>query len=140
MNTPKELKARYPYQFEGQTISMSFARGWFPVFAQICTSIDHALGDDKRGFHWSQIKEKFGAARLYFQLSSGMSDQHPELMQQLLEMKVKAEVRSQHLCSVCGQQGAIEQGTNWMLALCDLHRNELAEGKPLSIWFSEDDQ
>jgi hypothetical protein len=140
MNTPKELKARYPYQFEGQAISMSFARGWLPAFAQLCTSIDHALGDDKRGFHWRQIKEKFGAARVYFQLGPGMSDQYPELTQQLLELKVIAEVSSQHLCAACGQPGAIAPGSNWMLALCDVHRKELAEGKPLSIWFSEDDQ
>jgi hypothetical protein len=139
MKNPKELRACYPYQFQGPQISMSFSRGWFCLFAGLCADIDHVLGEDKKGFHWTQVKEKFGATRLYFQLAPGMNDRYPDLIQQLLELKVKAEVASQHVCAACGRPGEIALDSVWMLALCDAHRKEMAEGKEVSLWFSEDD-
>jgi hypothetical protein len=140
MKNPKELRARYPYQFQGPKISMSFSRGWFCLFAGLCADIDQALGEDKRGFHWTQVKEKFGAVCLYFHLAPGTNDHCPELMQQLLALKVKAEVTSQHLCAACGRPGAIEPGSDWLMSLCDRHHEERALGVLTSIWFAEDEQ
>ena len=63
--TPKELKARYPYQFFGPHIELSFYKGWMSLFVQLCADIDAELGPNKRSFHWRQLKEKFGSARWY---------------------------------------------------------------------------
>lgn len=63
MNTPKELQARFPYMFEGDNIGIDIARGWMLGFQKLCEQIDELLGADKRGFHWTQCKEKFGSAR-----------------------------------------------------------------------------
>jgi hypothetical protein len=30
MQTPRELKNRFPYQFEGRNIGLCFANGWIP--------------------------------------------------------------------------------------------------------------
>lgn len=51
----KELQARYPYQFKDPELGVSMAKGWVVVFAQLCADVDHVLGQDKRGFHWSQV-------------------------------------------------------------------------------------
>jgi hypothetical protein len=140
MNNPKALKARYPYQFAGEQISMSYARGWFHLFSHLCADIDEALGEDKRGFHWTQVKEKFGAARLYFKLAPGVSDEEPELVQRLLSLKNAVEASSQKTCVACGRPGRIYPDMGWMLAVCDLHHQAHAAGTLGSIWFEEDEQ
>lgn len=65
MATPIDLIASFPYQFAGENIGIEFYRGWMDLFSRLCFAIDEALGDDKRGFHWSQVKEKWGAMRAY---------------------------------------------------------------------------
>jgi hypothetical protein len=139
MKSPKELMARYPYQFAGEQISMSFSRGWFSLFAQLCADIDQALGDDKRGFHWVQVKEKFGQARVYFQLGAGVAEREPDLAEKLMALKVKAEVDSSKVCALCGRPGTIDLKPGWMLALCESHRVQADAGTLPSIWFSEDE-
>ena len=66
MTPVEQLKARFAYMFVGRPISMEFYDGWLPVFAQACEQIDEVLGENKRDFHWVQVKEKFGSARFYF--------------------------------------------------------------------------
>lgn len=107
MKTPKELIARYPYQFAGEQISMSFARGWFSLFAKLCADIDQVLGDDKRGFHWRQVKEKFGQLRVYYQLDEEVPENEPLLANRLRDLKFAAEVASAKVCTVCGRPGFI---------------------------------
>lgn len=138
MKTLKELKSRYSYQFAGELISMGISRGWFSIFAQLCADIDFALGDDKRGFHWRQVKEKFGQARVYFQLDDGVPESEPALTKQLMSLKIAAEVASAKVCAVCWQAGTIDPDMRWMLALCEEHRQQVQAGKAPSIWFEED--
>lgn len=139
MNNPKELRARFPYQFEGEAISMSYSRGWFRLFSRLCADIDQALGEDRRGFHWLQVKEKFGAARMYFWLAEGVYEQEPELTKQLMDLKFAAEAASQDVCAACGRPGWIDQSAGWMLALCGKHHQERQEGTLGSVWFDEDE-
>jgi hypothetical protein len=139
MNTPRSLKARYPYQFEGQPISMSFSRGWFDLFAQLCEDIDKTLGEDKRGFHWIQIKEKFGAVRVYYQIDPDTNDREPEIAQQLMDLTMAAEVTSEHVCASCGRPGSISGTSRWKLALCDEHRAQADAGTLSSVWLTEDE-
>lgn len=139
MKSPKELMARYPYQFAGEHISMSFARGWFSIFAQLCADIDQALGDDKRGFRCVQVKEKFGQARVYYQLDEDFFEREPELATKLMKLKVAAEVATATVCAVCGRPGSINEDMVWKLALCDEHRHQVEAGRAPSIWFEEDD-
>jgi hypothetical protein len=54
------------YQFSVPWLEIEVAKGWMPLFAQLCADVDQALGADTYGFYWSQIKEKFGSARFYY--------------------------------------------------------------------------
>jgi len=139
MKNPKELKARYPYQFAEPQISMSFSRGWFSLFAQLCADIDQELGDDKRGFHWVQVKEKFGQAQIYFDWDADVAEREPDLAQKLMALKMNSEKDSSHACALCGQPGSIEMKPGWRLALCPTHREQANAGTLPSIWFSEDE-
>lgn len=69
MTTPQQLAHRFAYMFEGKHLGLSIARGWMPLFECLCVQIDTILGQDKLGFHWRQIKEKFGSGRFYWSAS-----------------------------------------------------------------------
>lgn len=144
MITLQELRARYPYQFAGPTISMDFARGWFPLFVQLCEDIDHALGPDKRGFHWRQVKQKFGQARVYFELDTDKgkgknkndseTEDRAELIKQLLQLQMAMESASASRCAACGEAGTVRVHSGSMLALCDLHHRQRAAGEVVPVW------
>lgn len=140
ISTPQELTARYPYQFARPMISMSFTRGWFRTFAQLCDDLDVLLGEDKRGFHWTQVKEKFGVVRAYYQLGTGVADREPGLRDKLMEMKVAAEVKTSKICAACGQPGKVEPQTGWLIALCPMHRAQQLDGKLESFWLKDNEE
>lgn len=61
------LKARHSYMFNGRNIGHDFYRGWLSDFIAACDDVHRVLGDNKRGFHFRQIKEKYGWARYYWE-------------------------------------------------------------------------
>lgn len=50
------LKARFSYMFDSPSSGIDIYRGWLADFASACEQIDALLGDDKRGFHFTQCK------------------------------------------------------------------------------------
>lgn len=166
METPKELKSRYPYMFNGNNIGISFSKGWFKTFAQLCKDIDALLGEDKQGFHFSQVKEKFGTIRIYWGLSkmdgpTRIDVQTPdgvmsfindpaarvkdetrqELMREIQRLISEAEEKTTELCVVCGARGEMDRGTGYYLVLCPRHiaqRKKNPRGMD-SPWFGPED-
>ena len=67
------LVRAYPYMFAGPFIELVMYAGWHTPFTKLCDDIDAALGDNKRGFRWIQLKEKFGQPRWYWEMD-GESD------------------------------------------------------------------
>ncbi len=119
--TPAELKARYPYQFNNpKSLGVSFARGWFKGFAKLCAEIDEILGDDKRGFVWAQVKEKFGSARFHFDIV-GRARKNAKIAQQIQDLVLKAGNRTARQCIVCGGAGKMRTEDGYVLCLCDAH-------------------
>jgi hypothetical protein len=74
MKTPREIRARFPYMFDGPNIGITIHRGWIELFANVCVEVDVILYTDKRGFHWTQVKEKFGMARWYWTMDVDPSE------------------------------------------------------------------
>lgn len=168
--TLKDLQARYPYQFKEPELGISMAKGWVVVFAQLCADVDQVLGPDKRGFHWSQIKEKFGSARFYFQFKGRKPDLRLDLQMPggvlsevvpferkirtdqdrgfelvnvvIRRLAMQAEIATQRVCLVCGQEGSQDVNAGYVLVLCPEHRaqRQQPEGLP-PFWESlRDDQ
>jgi hypothetical protein len=163
MNTPKELKAKFPYMFLGENIGLAFHRGWFPTFVSLCEQIDEVLGEDKRGFHWEQLKEKFGAARYYWSMKSlkrtlyidliapdrvttlvnqpkSRAEPSSSQVQRINELVQQAEQATSALCIVCRQPGTLNQDQPWMLVLCPRHAGQRRRGKMEPHWFPEEEQ
>lgn len=67
-NLLSELRSRYGYMFP-KTARLDFYRGWIEPISTMCSEIDDVLGPNRRNFHFDQIKEKFGQARIFFALT-----------------------------------------------------------------------
>ncbi|MDM0116219.1 hypothetical protein QTI66_29055 [Variovorax sp. J22R133] len=132
----EDLKARFGYMFEGENIGLTFYAGWLPDFAKACEQIDALLGANKNGFHFSQAKEKFGAARYYFSYggSSRMvldaqglgkfvtatrrGDRVADKIDRLID---EVERKSLGTCMICGAPGKTMPSPDWLRTLCQAH-------------------
>lgn len=150
----KELRARYPYQFSGPYLEIEVAKGWMPLFAQLCADVDEALGADTYGFYWSQIKEKFGSARFYYRFGEREpvpSDYRPDrdhsrnyqqVVMEVLNLTDKAEEATLAACLACGKAGSRDSTGGYLLVLCPEHRGQRRRsvaGQPLIVWEMLDD-
>jgi hypothetical protein len=160
--TPKQIKARYPYQFFGPHIELSFYKGWMPIFAQLCADIDAELGLNKRSFHWRQLKEKFGSARWYSQMErllepdddagdlthlsiAELNDRYQRLAdpdelalrERIQTLRREAESHTQKTCIVCGEAGEVHRGTGYHLVVCPEHARQRRQGDMESAWFTD---
>ena len=145
------VKERFPYMFAGDNIGLSMAHGWEPLFETLCVDIDALLGDDKRKFHWTQLKEKFGCARFHWSMDNAriasdlISPERLEvaktsattLREKIALLVSEAQAKTQHMCIVCGQPGKVDPADNYMLVLCDEHIRQRAANKLPKFW-SED--
>lgn len=162
--TPRELKARYPYQFVGPHIELSFYRGWMPLFAQLCVDIDAQLGPNKRGFRWVQLKEKFGSARWCSKLEQLLepdetagdqtylsiaeindryerlaNPQELALRQRIQALRREAEARTQTACIVCGEPAEVDRSTGHLLVICPEHARQRRQGDMEPAWFTDEE-
>lgn len=143
--TPKELKGRFPYMFEQDPFGgLAFHRGWFEVLVQLCEDVDQCLGLSKRGFHWIQLKEKYGAARFQWEMdpispeTELEMDAQPEhedggeedhLRRRIADLIASACAATRSICIACGQPGASHSFNGWSLVLCERHVREREMGR-----------
>lgn len=155
----KSLGALYPYQFQTTPLGINVAKGWMPIFTRLSADVDRILGEDKRGFHWSEVKEKFGSARFYYefkgrkpdlrldlQMPSGVlsqtvpferqirSDQDRSFEQinaEVRRLAMRAEVATRRVCLVCGKEGSQDVDAGYALVLCAEHQAQRREPKGL---------
>lgn len=161
MITQKQIEARYPYMFAGKNIGISIPRGWISIFGKLCDDIDELLGSDKRGFHWTQCKEKFGSARWYWGMTGvkaairvdlisptghtsystrakARKSQDQTLSLQLNQLIDAGEKQTNHSCIVCRKHGTNDQGDGWYVVLCPEHAQMRKEGALPPIWFEDE--
>jgi hypothetical protein len=94
--------------------------GWRDLLDRLCVRIRTALGADACPFKFSQIKEKCGTLRVYW--DGALS---PEADAQVEEAIALAEARSAVTCEICGEEGRLRGGA-WLTTRCAAH----AEGRP----------
>lgn len=151
-NPLPSLMSRFPYQFAGENIGISVAKGWSELFTKLCEDIDVELGEDKRGFYWRQVKEKFGTGRFYWKLGRNTSSMRIDivnveghfslmnspatpmqnrdfeisvLMAKLEAIVESAERQTKSTCIVCGANpAAIDSTGGWVLNLCEEHSKQ----------------
>jgi hypothetical protein len=114
----EDLIKRFPYLFKDCIHGVSVPIGWAGLFTKLCEDVDALLGDNKRGFHWAQVTEKFGVLSVSFAVRK-----LPELADELYRLAGAATAQSRSLCAVCGQPGSLTS-EGYMMTLCDHHKEQ----------------
>lgn len=129
----KRIQEQFPYQFSSdRSLGFAIPFGWIPSFYQLCIEIDRLLGDNKQGFSWVQLKEKFGSARYYWEIK-GMIKNNP-LRTQLGKLILDAENATADQCAVCGNKGFTDSTGGWLLVLCKDHALQRQTGHKLKLY------
>ncbi|WP_407180415.1 hypothetical protein [Bradyrhizobium sp. STM 3562] len=95
--------------------------GWYDLLDRLCVRIRAAVQADGGPFKLSQIKQKYGTLRVYW--DGALS---PEADAQVEEVIALAEARSAVTCEICGEEGRLRDGA-WLTTRCATH----AEGRPV---------
>lgn len=137
--TPEELYEKYPHLFARRHLDKSQTcmcwgiavnDGWLPIIDRLSDS----LSKDFPYVQYEQIKEKFGALRIY---THGLKEEDAEDVRFLI---AKATAESLQTCEICGSTGAL-RGGGWRRVLCDEHNKENQPALDTRIrWYPENDR
>jgi hypothetical protein len=139
----RALRERYPYMFVAPRFGQDLYRGWLADFIIACDDIDQLLRDNKRGFHFRQIKEKLGWARYYWRtetvkplrlsiFTNGgvLERQHglenaDDVENQISQILLNAENSSRQKCIVCSEPAESRSFGGWLVCTCERHSPSL---------------
>ena len=146
-STTGALQARLPYMFplagEERCRADILLCGWMPSLVRACEDIDGLPGADKRGFHWTRLREKFGAPSFTYWMEgkgrvainshsltgvrrdkcSPVESQDPVVLV-VSERAMQVEVELRSLGIVCGAPSEINNDRGPWASLCLAHRTE----------------
>jgi hypothetical protein len=91
---------KHPEWFDRPRIEIEQGReGWRELIDDAFEAVEEVLSQHSGGNFWIvQVKEKFGALRIYFR-EEGMP---PEVSARLQEIMINVEARSRAICEICG--------------------------------------
>ena len=122
----KRMYERFPKMFAGHYGGFDVGSGWWPILEALCGNIQSHVdwrNQQKERFHncegceqvvISQIKEKFGGLRFYY-------DGGDDTVDGMVRM---AEAWAVNSCEICGSPGKRRDG-GWTCTLCDFHEEEI---------------
>ncbi|WP_375762572.1 hypothetical protein ACE10W_05155 [Bradyrhizobium sp. B025] len=93
--------------------------GWRDLLDRMCVRILTAVRADGGTFKFTQIKEKYGTLRVYW--DGALS---PDADARVEEAITLAEARSACTCDVCGEEGRLRDGA-WLATRCVAHAEGL---------------
>lgn len=115
----KIILEKYPTLFNAPGSKYSLAHiecndGWFDLIDELCGTIAWDIENNRcPPVQVTQIKEKFGTLRFYYQGGNERIDGAVSF----------AEALSARTCDVCGNKGKL-RGGNWLRTLCDQHTGD----------------
>lgn len=116
------MTSQYPKMFSKPYGGFAVGEGWWPIIEALCGQIDHYVtwknqqhekygrGEGCPEVTVSQIKEKFGGLRFYYDGGD----------ERVYGMVAMAEAWASHACEECGAPGKTRSG-GWIRTLCDTH-------------------
>jgi hypothetical protein len=126
-----ELVEAYPDLFHplaGQPgvaqASPECGEGWRDLLERACARIRAVVRADGGSFHATQIKEKYGTLRFYWQ--GALLSEADARIEEAIAL---AEARSACTCETCGDKGRLYRSGGWLMTRCATH----AQGRPVEI-------
>jgi hypothetical protein len=90
--------------------------GWRELLERACVRIRMAVSSDRGSFQATQIKEKFGTLRFYWE--GRLSPKAEAQVHAAIEL---AEARSACTCEICGEEGQLYRQGGWLTTRCTAH-------------------
>src|SRR6267142_4173814 len=90
--------------------------GWRDLVDRACIRIRTAVEADGGSFRFTQIKEKYGTARLYWE--GALTPEADARIEEIIDL---AEARSACTCEVCGAEGRLCRAGGWLMTRCAAH-------------------
>ncbi len=118
----KRMEETYPKMFSQPYGGFCVDKGWWPIIERLCANIQRRIDFWNKNHEKhpiieqvvvSQIKEKFGGLRFYY-------DGGDEYIRGMVTM---AEEWADRTCETCGNAGQSRK-TGWIKTLCDEHAAE----------------
>jgi hypothetical protein len=109
---------------EGAEGSPDCGQGWRDLLERACVRIRAAVQADGGSFKATQIKEKFGSLRFYW--DGALSPEAVALVEEAVDL---AEARSACTCEICGAEGRLHYRGGWLATACAEH----ARGEPVPV-------
>ena len=115
INLEKQLIEKYPKLFTEYNLSplqtcmcfgLECGDGWFNIIDEMCLKLS------KYDIKFTQVKEKFGALRVYFE-GANIENYEP-----IFNIISEAEEKSAITCEICGKSGCL-RGLSWYKTLCE---------------------
>jgi hypothetical protein len=129
-NWQSDLIERYPRLFNvaqhGGTYTPGYpecGQGWRDLLQRACARIRAAVQADGGSFKFTQVKEKYGTARLYWE--GALSEEAEAKVDEAVDL---AEARSACTCEQCGKPGRLFNRGGWLMTACDEH----GKGEPVA--------
>jgi hypothetical protein len=122
-NWSNELIEAYPDLFRspagtsvGAEAAPECGEGWRDLLDRACIRIRAALEAHGGSFKFTEIKEKYGTARLYWE--GALSEEAEEKVDEAIDL---AQACSACTCEQCGQPGRLFNRGGWFATACDEH-------------------
>jgi hypothetical protein len=101
---------------EGAEGAPECGEGWRDLLDCACIRIQAAISAQSGSFRFTQIKEKYGTARLYWE--GVLSLETEEKVDEAIDL---AQARSACTCEQCGKPGRLFNRGGWFATACDEH-------------------
>lgn len=118
----KDVSA-FPYPDPDDTVLNFVPTGWTPAFLRICDQIQEVFDELKVSsihFRFEQVKEKYGALRIYWHIDSDCTDDIDwAVLNEACGVLIDdLENETADLCIGCGAP-ATRHSTGWVMPFCD---------------------
>ncbi|AWB33971.1 hypothetical protein [Orrella marina] len=109
------LPQQFPRVFGTEPVAFEHAAGWAQLLSLLAARINTILESDPDAtMRISQIKEKFGELRFYYQLSNASETTH-EAVREAVDAACDA---STSVCEICGRPGTSGNRSGWWRVRC----------------------
>lgn len=130
----EELKTKFKDILKGCYIGCG--KGWSGILYDMFSTIKKRLEEEEDAplyFGFTQIKEKFGTLRIYYEIHwEEINDTESRRKTcNIIEKAIdQAEILSEKTCELCGKPGYIEDySKGWLVCMCDECREKQKKRK-----------
>jgi hypothetical protein len=106
-----------PSKYSCMAFGLEVNPGWYSLIENMCDEIYQVSSQNNFTVVFDQIKEKFGALRVYYNVTECEKDEYLDMIDKII---FKYEKLSTITCDVCGKPGKL--GNNgWHMTRCEEH-------------------